>query len=189
MLRNPLAVLSSIVHSWTKGRWRALSSHRIDLLGAPGLLLEGAQSLGAQARVVRYEHLVLEPEGELEDLCRWLNIPFLPDMIEYGRGGHPTWPLGDDTGVHRHVRPDAEAHNRWQYNIDSVQLWRVLNDYARMLGPALLRDLGYDFSEIERVLPSRRPNPARLLLTLPLSLLLYLNRDQMVPPAITGRLV
>ena len=37
---------------------------------------------------VRYEELVTDPETTMEGVCRWLNLDFRPDMVEYWKHPH-----------------------------------------------------------------------------------------------------
>ena len=84
LLRNPLAVLASILHTWVQGDWIRLSRHRDNLVLAPRLLAEGLDLLGDRAIAVRYETLVLQPAAEVARVCVRLGLEYYPDMLDYG---------------------------------------------------------------------------------------------------------
>ena len=89
LLRNPLAVLASILNTWVKGDWRLLSKFRYDLLAAPQLLLEGIELLANKAIIVHYEELVSMPEEVTRRICLFLNLDFFPNVLEYGNQKAP----------------------------------------------------------------------------------------------------
>jgi hypothetical protein len=169
LLRNPLAVLGSVLDTWVWNDLFALREFRDDLLAAPGLLVEGLRSLEGDCLVVRYERLVAEPAAVLEDVCRWLGIDFLPEMVEYGRHPLPRFALGDPENVYRHSRPESGRAGRWQGEIGDPQRWRLTRDYLRWLGPETVGALGYSYAELEAVVEQRRPGGYRFLPTLSLA--------------------
>jgi hypothetical protein len=159
LLRNPLAVLASILNTWVRGDWIRLSRHRDNLLTAPRLLLEGIQHLNGRALVVHYENLVSRPTEQVVGLCAHLGLDFYPDMLEYGNRSAPPGRMGDPTGIERHVRPTAQNLDLWLELGRSRQTRHFLEAYLADLGPELLAGLGYDHTELEarlRSVPCRR---------------------------------
>ena len=169
LLRNPLAVLCSILSTWVKRRWLVLGQWEQDLLDAPRLLLQAREALGDRAIVVRYEDLVADPYPQVQRLCERLHLEFLPEMIEYGRSGNPGWKLGDPTGVGQRSRPDASRASGWAKALSDPQVWRLAHDYLELLGPSTLNDLGYDYEGLWEEIQRHRISDLRLLATLPLS--------------------
>ncbi|MFC1452301.1 sulfotransferase [Verrucomicrobiota bacterium] len=168
LVRNPLAVLCSIVRTWVHGDWGNLRSYRGDLLKAPGLIAEGMERLGGRAVVVRYEDLVQRPSEEVKRICEAVGLAFHEEMLVYGRS-EQSFRFGDDTGVLRHDRPDAGHNDRWIEDIGDTSVWRLASDYLAYLGKDTMGRLGYDFAETERTLAARRPGPAARLFSIPLS--------------------
>jgi hypothetical protein len=177
LLRNPLAVLCSIAATWIQEEWLGLYDYRHDLLRAPDLLLQGIELLGESGLVVRYEGLVANPIAEIQRICKWLGIPLLPDMIEYGSRPQAHWPFGDQTAVYQRRRPDAENLQKWIDSLHDAQVWRVANDYLQWLGPERVQALGYSYQDLHRLLKAHQPH--RLLLCATASLPRLLKR----PPA------
>jgi hypothetical protein len=149
LLRNPLAVLASILNTWVKGHWVLLARYRDDLLLAPHRLVEGIELLGDRAIVVRYEDLVAEPASQVQTLCGRLGLDFIPGMEEYGKGEKPPGEMGDPTGVSRLTRPTAEGLDRWLELGHDRQTRHFAEGYLQSLGPETLRSLGYDYHDLE----------------------------------------
>lgn len=149
LLRNPLAVLSSILTTWVKGHWELLARYRDDLLLAPDRLAEGIKLFGDAAIVVRYEDLVTNASPQVQAICRRLGLDFLPAMIEYGQRPKPEGEMGDPTGIDRQTRPSAEHLDRWLEMGRDRQTRNFAEGYLQALGPDLLRTLGYDQAEMQ----------------------------------------
>jgi hypothetical protein len=149
LLRNPLAVLASILETWVRGNWIKLSRHHLDLVAAPKLLLEGIRLLEEQAVVIHYESLVVEPAAEVEALCAQLDLRYYPDMLEYGRYPPPQGRAGDPIGVHKHVRPTPSSLDQWLQLGRGEQTRHLAEQYTQSLGSSLLSDLGYDCRELQ----------------------------------------
>jgi hypothetical protein len=171
LVRNPLAVLHSVLKTWVQPDWLSLDRFAIDLMEAPRLVLDASSAGEARTALVRYEALVADPEAELARLCDALALARWPGLLEYGRHGLPRWPLGD-TAVYERDRPVPERIDAWQAGLVDPQLWRLSRDYVRMLGPDLLRGLGYSAADLETTLSSTRPSRARLWATYSLDTLL-----------------
>ena len=149
LLRNPLAVLSSILQTWVRaGDPSRLRPFRHDLMTAPTLLLEGIRSFGPGAIVARYEELASAPETAVRRLCGQLGIEFHPGMIEYGAAaGAERWAFGDQGTVYRESRPVAEHAERWRGVLQQSPVWEGwAHSYLEALGADLVRELGYDYA-------------------------------------------
>ncbi len=149
LLRNPLAVLASILNTWVKGDWIRLSRYQDDLLTAPWLLLQGIELLDSRAIVVHYENLVSEPARQTAELCARLGLGFYPGMLDYGKRPAPLGRYGDPTGIDRHVRPTTESLELWLELGRSRQTRHFAQAYLAALGPVLVAGLGYDHTELE----------------------------------------
>jgi hypothetical protein len=149
LLRNPLAVLASILNTWVKGHWILLARYRDDLLLAPKRLVEGIELLGERGIVVHYEDLVSEPETCVGSICQHLDLQFQPGMIEYGLASIPEGEMGDPTGVHRHSRPTEDNPDHWLELAKERQPRGFLEGYLHSLGPDLVAALGYSSTDLE----------------------------------------
>lgn len=113
LLRHPAHVLESMLAS-VNGRlgteldmrygagnahqkWRTPGAAQGYLLMLLGALVEARASL--PGLTVRYEEVTADPEKATQSLCDFLDVPWEPDMIEYGRVPHGPKGvfLGDDS--------------------------------------------------------------------------------------------
>ena len=173
LLRNPLAVLCSILRTWVKGSWMLLHRYRRDLLMAPALLLEGINILDESCVVIHYEKFVRNPEVEMKELCRHLELRFVPDMIEYGKSDISSWSHGDQVGIHQHREPDPASTEKWMEDIENPQIWRLARDYLKFLGQNTVEEMGYACDDLVDTLVKCRPLSIRLAFTWPWWLLVH----------------
>jgi hypothetical protein len=162
LMRNPLAVLCSIVDTFVRGKWHRLAKYRCDLINAPRLLLTGIETLGRQGRVVSYEKLLKHPENEVKGICDWFGIDFEPSMIHYGRAEVVRWPFGDQKNVYRHTSPNADRELNWLSSLNDPQIWQLANDYLKFLGKETLEQMGYVYEDLRAMLDARRPSRRQL---------------------------
>ena len=169
LLRNPLAVLCSLVSTWMQGRWLGLRAYKHDLLKAPYLLLDGIDYLGDRAIVLNYEQLLKHPSQEIELICQKLDLEFTPSLLEYGDHTDLSWAMGDKKSVDRYISPDTQNSDRWISELENnPQLWRLANDYLEFLGPEIIHRMSYDYEKLRNILNKRQPSQLRLLNTMSL---------------------
>ena len=171
LFRNPLAVLASVLSTWIRDLF-SLYGSKYDLVQAPRLLLEGKEVVGKQGVVVHYEHLVKDPEDQMQRICGKLEIDFMPEMIEYGRRNNPHWHFGDQKEVYQHSRPVSQNAEKWVRAIDDPQTWRLARDYLRLLGRETVAQMGYSYEQLWNILGEHRPSRIRLWFTVPMAWLL-----------------
>jgi hypothetical protein len=147
LLRNPLAVLKSILTTWVKEDFSRLGHYRNDLLVAPGKLVEaGRQS--DRCVTVRYEELVADPKRVMNSICASLGIPFFEKMLEYGERMPADWTLGDLVGIHMRNKPDTHSVNNWKAGFALPQEKHFALSYVEALGRELINDMGYSYDEL-----------------------------------------
>lgn len=162
LIRNPLAVLCSIVSTFVRGKWHRFPKYRYDIIRAPALLLEGIETLRSHGLAVCYEKLVENPENEVAKVCHWLDIKFVRSIIHYGQAGLTRWPLGDQKTVYQHFAPDSNSASNWLLALNDPQIWRLVDNYLELLGKDTLYRMGYTYEELRAVLEVRRPSKLRL---------------------------
>ncbi len=164
LLRNPLAVLCSIVSTWVGKDWFALGAYRQDLLVAPHLLLAGITQLQERCLTLCYEQLLAEPEAKLNQICQFLNIAYDPALLEYQTS--TPWTLGDTKSVDRKNKPDPVHAHQWQSDLRDPQTWRVCQEYLTYLGPKTVGAMGYNPETLAQILQKQRPTPWDLTFSL-----------------------
>jgi hypothetical protein len=147
LFRNPLAVLSSILHTHAAGDWTSLrrSDRMHDLVTAPRSMVRAIDRLGEwRTAIVRYEELVDEPDRALATLCSRLELDYVPDLKRYVASEAA---LGDATATN-HSLPVGDYRDRWERDLDTPAKRDVASSYLQELGPDLTRRMGYDFERL-----------------------------------------
>lgn len=173
LLRNPLAVLNSILRTWVNGSWMLLHRYKLDLVKAPKLILEGIELLKGSSTVIYYEGLVNDPGTETRRICRNLGLEFVEDIVDYGTFDEQYWLHGDKSKIWKLGKPDPQNIEKWVENINEPQVWRLANDYLFLLGDNTVTQMGYSFDNLREKLLDFRPHSFRLWFTFPMWL--YLN--------------
>ncbi|MEA5598360.1 sulfotransferase [Rivularia sp. UHCC 0363] len=173
LLRNPLAVLCSIISTWVKRDWYKLSYHEHDLITAPQLLVDGIEVIGEEnCLVIQYEELLKSPESTVKTICKKLDIEFIPGMLNYGIKNTHQYGLGykdQKKDVYLTGKPNNQNLDKWIDNLKNPQTWQVVNDYLEILSPEIVKKMGYSYEELRQVLDLQRPNALSLWRTLPLT--------------------
>lgn len=172
LIRNPLAVLTSILRTWTRNRWLLLHRNRLDLVKAPGLILEGIERLDGKCSLVQYEDFINNPKGEIERICQELGIDFFAEIVEYGDFDKQQWLHGDKETISDHGRPISQNADKWMEDTRSPQVWRLARDYLTLLGDETVTRLGYSPDGLLEKLDEQKPNEFRLWFTYPMWFLL-----------------
>lgn len=157
LLRNPLAVLCSIINTCVKDKWDRLKLYKHDLLQAPNLLLQGIQTLKDKCIVLHYENLLANPEAEISQFCKKLELEFIPTMIHYGEQNHPKWRFGDPKNLYENIKPNPQHSDHWKHSLKNPQIWQVVNDYLTLLGEETITKMGYSYPELQEVVEAYRP--------------------------------
>lgn len=143
LLRNPLAVLSSILSTYVKGNWPVLSFFRPDLLQAPSLILNGIRLLNRNAIVTRYEDFVSNPEQNISLLCQRLGIKYHRQMLDYSNTPEPKGGLNDPVGIYQHTSPNKGSIDKWKQLFNEPQLKYFADSYIQTLGTDVIHNMGY----------------------------------------------
>ena len=148
LLRNPLSVLSSVVNTQIQHDLSTLERFSNELLIGPGAMLDAIAAMGDDAIVVRYEDFVVNPENELERVCRRINLEYDPDMLDYSKNPEIKGMMKDRTGVQQHDRPVGERQHGWKKMLGDAQQLEFARGYLATLGADLVDRLGYDFDDL-----------------------------------------
>jgi len=145
LFRNPLAVLNSIIKTWAGEDLLYLAEHRDDLIVAPEKLVSFVESCNENVFRLNYEELIKSPEGNLQEICSFLDISYTNQMLDYSQRLHPEWRFGDPVGVYKTTRPTTDALERWKNGFDTPQKKLLAISYLKSMGPALVKRMGYDY--------------------------------------------
>lgn len=170
LFRNPLAVLCSIIDTWTQHRWWDLSQYKHDLLEAPQRLSAFLSAEDSQQFVLHYENIVQDPSG-LAQIFRKLNLAELEDYNHFDPIKGEERGFGDSK-IRERTQVESSHAERWQTMLDDPQIWRVVSDYLDYLGSDTIEMMGYNCRDLRKILDSKRPFFLWRWLTVPLLWLL-----------------
>jgi hypothetical protein len=148
LIRNPLAILKSELHTYVGTDWQILAEFEPDLVAAPQRLVDARRTLGKAAFELKYENLVEQPENIVKELCGFLGVSFDAEMLDYSDTPAPVGRMNDPVGIHRHTRPSTESLDKWKEMGSDEQLRTFALSYLSVLGDDLVEALGYDAAEL-----------------------------------------
>lgn len=148
LIRNPLAILKSELHTYVGEDWPTLAGFAPDLLKAPSRVVAARSVLGDAAFELKYEDLVTEPQPVVENLCAFLGIDFDSSMLDYSDTPAPVGKMNDPVGIHRHTRPSTASLDKWKELGGNAQLRSFALAYLDALGEETITGLGYDPSQL-----------------------------------------
>ena len=147
--RNPLSVVSSIVDTWSGGRWK-LERWHADLFEGPPNLVHAFGEHRDRCFALRYEDLVMSPDRALTDLFAYLDLTFDPGVLEGFSSVRWEARMGDPTGTERYGELSTEPVDKWKATVRGAVRTRWARSYLASLGPACLTEMGYDLDELLR---------------------------------------
>ena len=115
LTRHPLSIWSSIVDSFFDGDHVTAHRHNPVIERYVPAMARFLREPPSNMHPVRYENLVTDPEGEMKRLCDFMDLPFHPDMVEYGNAAQsgPARGLGDPMTVASQSRPTTASLGKW----------------------------------------------------------------------------
>ena len=173
LVRNPLAVMASILNTWIKGDWLKLDRFRHDLLTAPNLLVKGKTELRQSSfAFVSYEELLDKPEQILRQVCHQISIEFTPDMLNCKPTRQSGFGFKDQSERSLQSGLITKNPSNWLSTFKDPQAWRLANEYVTALGESTFENMGYSSEEIKKTLSEMKPNSLALLGTYSLDYLI-----------------
>ena len=145
--RNPLAIVSSIVETWTDRKFNLLYN-RIDLFEGLSNLIAAYEKYADKSCVIHYETLLSNPESELKRLLDYLEIPFDPSLLSAFSNIQLPGKLGDQTGIHQYRLVSKEPLAKWKYTLDNPIRKAWCRRYLKWIGKERLAVMGYSLEEL-----------------------------------------
>ncbi len=141
LTRHPAAVFSSYANSFFDGDYEAARRFNPILNRYVPAMARFLRERNAPLIQIGYEQLVQHPEAEMRRVCDFLELPFEPDIIEYGQHEHDSKGLGDPLTVDKHTRPMTESIEKWATELaqDATKLRLVQQMIATIDDPDLER--------------------------------------------------
>ena len=155
--RNPLAVVASIVDTWTKGAWN-VDRWQGDLHGVERLVA-AYEEHGERSLAVNYESLVGDPDIAWPRIFDYLEVPFDPAVLSSFSDVRLSGSMGDPTGVHRYRELSTEPLEKWKGTLGHPWRKRWCRSYLDWIGPQRLATMGYDADDLRRDLDALPSSP------------------------------
>ncbi len=159
LVRNPMAVLRSVLFDWVGAEYEKLPSFKQDLIDGPRLLMEGQRAIGERAISVHYDELVQDPAKELQKICTFLDVSYEPSMLNYGEKGKPKGRHGDTHRTMTFTKPTNERIKKWHDLKDDPWHLDLACYYAKELGDDLLKRMGTSQKDVAEALGVTFPLP------------------------------
>lgn len=156
LFRHPLAVLSSMIHSFNGGRLGDYR-HHIDAVKGPHLLAAGYRKYGGSAIAVHYENLVTCPEDTIRRICDYLEIEYTPSMVEDFSRVHLGGVMGDAIGSKQYNNVETVTREKWKTVLGTTYRRNYARRYINALGRETIKTLGYSIDGIRDEIDSIRP--------------------------------
>ena len=159
LLRNPLAVIASILATWIKQDYSKLRNFKHDLLDAPQLLLQGTELLKERSlSIVFYEQLLANPAAELTKICQQLELEFAPEMLACQPLEGKGFGYRDQSSKMLSSGLISTNSNKWMLKFEHPQVWQIGSDYLELLGKDTVDAMGYSYTDLAECLKSKRPS-------------------------------
>lgn len=155
LFRHPLDILSSLVTTFSRGRFAIHHAH-VDVFEGPPRLHEAAGRFADRAVVVTYEDLVTRPESTLRFVTEYLDLDFEDHMVDGYQDVSFSGSMGDRTGDAKYRAVQSGSLGRWRSVLTTHTRVRFARRYVRWLGPDVLRTFGVSAADLEEELRAMR---------------------------------
>lgn len=157
LIRNPLAVLGSMINTWTKDNWDSLAKMKYDLIEAIETNINILDNQHDKYLIIHYEKLISNSEEVFKNIFDYLGLSYESETLNYHNDTNEKWTFGDPSSVYEKKGIDSNNDIKWQKSLDDLQYWRVMYDYLNYIGEEKFTKLGYDFNEHMNILNERMP--------------------------------
>ena len=145
--RNPLAIVASIVETWTDSKFNLLHN-KIDLFDGLSNLIAAYEKYADKSCVLHYEALLSNPEKELRRLFDYLEIPFDSSLLSTFGNVDLQGTLGDQTGINQYRLVSKEPLAKWKQTLDNPVRKMWCRNYLKWIGEKRLAVMGYSLKEL-----------------------------------------
>jgi hypothetical protein len=149
LTRHPAAIWSSYANSFFDGDYVAARRFNPILNRYVPAMARFLRDRPVPMVRVAYEDLVQRPEEEMHRVFAFLELPFEPAVIDYGKHEHESKGLGDPLGVKQHTRPVTDSVEKWAHELaaDPAKL-AIVHDMVARIDDADLETWGFPRSTL-----------------------------------------
>lgn len=144
--RNPVSIVSSMMETFSKGRWR-LHSNYVDLFKGYQAMCSAFEEFDDRILSIRYEDMVTSEEAIVERLEKYLGLNIANHLNKLSKM-NLKGSLGDKSGIEEYKEVSPKSIEKWRSNICNIyrKVW-VIN-YLKWIGRERLGRAGYDYDNI-----------------------------------------
>lgn len=155
LFRNPIHVMSSMMQTWSNGRFKKMYSYEMDLNYGPKALSEGYKLLKDKSYAVRYEQYVTNPEKYTKEICKYLGMDFDEAMLKSFASQDTKGRMGDSTGIKEYKSVDTKSLEKWKSTFNTDFRKNYIRNYIESIDGNIFSMQGYDkkviLEEIEKL--------------------------------------
>ena len=162
LFRNPLQILASIIKSFNHNRM-CLHEYYIDLYRGPQLLAQGYRQIRYKSIAVKFEHLICNPQHELQRITQYLGIEYTDAMLNAFLSVHFNGVTGDKDGYFKYEKVESKVAEKWRIILGSKIRKKFAKKYISALNPETLKTIGYNQKDLLIEINDLRENNTRYL--------------------------
>jgi hypothetical protein len=160
--RNPLAMVASLVDTWSSGRW-SVHHHAFALYEGLAAMVSAQRVHVSRSCSVRYEDLVSEPETTCRRIFEYLSLPFDRAVVKDFSRIRPTGILGDpDAQLSAYDTIRRDLLIKWKKTLGNSLRKAWCRRYLKWIGKDRLLQMGYDLAGLQAELAGL-PSDSRFL--------------------------
>ncbi|MCX8064183.1 MAG: sulfotransferase [Candidatus Hydrogenedentes bacterium] len=146
LTRHPIATFSSFANSFFDGNYKIAQAHNPILNRYIPVIADFLRKKEVDLFHIKYEDLVKEPEMWFEKICEFIDVPYEPEAIEYGKMQDEEHKkgLGDPLGVKQHTRPTTSSLKKWVEELSSdPEKLKMMREIIERIADEDLEIFGY----------------------------------------------
>jgi len=145
--RNPLAVASSLMKSWSDGKWNLYNYERRLYQGLPQLLA-AYEKYKNHVHAVCYEELITNPGKVSQGIFDYLQLAFDTEIISQYTKTKFKGGTGDVVGMRQYQKLSSEPLEKWKVVLANPIRKAWARSYLNYIGKERLSTMGYDLEEL-----------------------------------------
>ncbi len=153
LIRNPLAILNSILTTWVKDDYNKLSKYKYDLFFAIKYITNLEKE--SNIHLIKYENLLASPVEKVKEIFNYLDINYEEGLFTH-RNREKMF-FGDPENVYKYKNIKANNDNAWIKSLKNPDYFNFIYEYLLFIGKDVFNKLGYDFDENLKILLDNKP--------------------------------
>jgi Sulfotransferase family len=145
--RSPLAVVSSLIETWGKGRWN-IYHYEFDLYDGLTSLIQARELAGTHGFSLQFRDVVDKTSGAVARVFMYLGLEFDADRTSGFAAVQLPGGMWDPTGTRLYQELSQAPRERWKTTLASPLRKWWCRRYLRWIGKDRLAVMGYDLDQL-----------------------------------------